>query len=235
MQRTSWLWVGVLVVTVSGLTRADEPVPYQPFVNLDVRVIELHGKVRLPIPPRKDSVRRPNERPLLTADQLTTVRKTWKSEPDARMLAAARLRIKLGAQGQFRHGREIPVPVKSSPSDQVGDSPAQEIRKDFCGTVIDATFHSVSLESIGITIAIDHSTHDDNEFVGGSRMSTMLQLEAGKTFMLPLGKSEKLTAFPVPLLSKIPRLGSSHFTRQELEEHGLVVLITPVLEAADEQ
>ncbi len=244
MKRIGWGGVGLLGCVITSTAIAEEPVPpgvariapalmetepvidHQPFVNLDVRLIELHGKVRLPLPSRKDSARRGNENRFLTADQLAAVRETWKSEPDAKILAAARLRMKLGAKGEYRKGREIPV---AEPNGKA----AAVLRKTFCGTAIDATFTGLTAEVISIDMTIAHSPPDGNEPADGCRLSTTLALEEGKTRMLSLGKTEQTAARTrIPFVGKIPGLRTASFARDELEERGLIVLITPRLEAA---
>ncbi|MDP1798889.1 MAG: hypothetical protein Q8K78_15450 [Planctomycetaceae bacterium] len=244
MNRTGCWGIAILVGVITATVIAEEPTPsgvarltalpmstepvidHQPFVNLDVRLIELHGKVRLPVPSRKDSARRGNESRFLTADQLATVRETWKSEPDAKILAAARLRMKLGAKGEYRKGREIPV---AEPNGKA----AAVLRKTFCGTAIDATFTGLTAEAIAVDMTIAHSPPDGNEPADGCRMSTTLALEEGKTRMLSLGKTEQTSpAARVPFLGKFPGLRNATFARDELEEHELIVLITPRLEAA---
>lgn len=231
---------GVARVSPMRLTsEADTARP--PFVNLDVRLIELHGKRLLPAESKKASLtpvtsrHGVNENRLLTAEQWAQVHETWKSEPDAKILTAARLRMKLGARGEYRKGREIPVSEQPR-SDKTNRNPSPIIRTEFCGTSIDATFQAFNAKSILIDIALSHTIQEGYGQVGGSSIKTRLNLEEGQTFILPLQKRERTAAVShLPFVGNVAGIRGNPFAREELTEQGLIVLITPVLEDGSDE
>ncbi|MDP1798890.1 MAG: hypothetical protein Q8K78_15455 [Planctomycetaceae bacterium] len=220
-------------------------------VDLEIRLIELRGPVKLPVEPSKPgnagnktgSDPKVSQMPpirMLTKDETADFVKSCQADPRSNILMAPRMRLPLGRKGQLRSGGEVAYGVEPAITNaETGEVTPEKTLTEFFGTAVDATVTVPKPNLLRVNLTVEHSTVMSQKVQPGQRpakdarrVQTTVDCPNGQTAMFRGLKSQRQTASitRLPILGDIPVLGDT-FSKKRVdhEEVELVLLITPVL------
>jgi len=207
-------------------------------VDLDVRFIDVRGDVKL-LPERfrshagtVDSV--------LSDEELTHFNHICRTDPRVKTLAIPRLRVKTGTPGSFRRGREIPF-FEEIAGPNSSRQPSTKNNTQFVGTSLEATVDGPTQAGLlSVKVDFEKSALSPPSMPPGNRpevdlthVGSNLLLSNGQTAVVGGMQTEQTTMHEsrVPLLGKLPVLGTKWFTRTRTETvpTAKMLVVTPVV------